>query len=115
LSSFNARVLKSASDDLIPSENREPQAFTIVAVRHNTLLEFGKLGKAARIINDDAVNNLIYRLHSRSGIARIVPPASEITIQEWFAEIHVEPDGVTGAGQLELELAFSRDARRGNR
>ena len=115
MSSFNARVLRSASDDLIPSENRETEAIGIVAIRHETLMEFGKLGKAARIINDDAVNNLTYRLHSRQGIARIVPPASEIVINEWFSEIHIEPDGVTGAGQLELELAFSRDARRGNR
>jgi len=116
VSSFNAEILKSASDDNIPSSNREPEAFTIAVVSHDTLLEFGKLGKAARIINDDAVNGLTYRLHSNRGIARVVPAASEITIQEWFSIIILTPDGVTGVGQLELELAFSRDAtRRGNR
>jgi len=115
LSSFNASELKSASDDLIPSENREPQAFTTAAIRFDTLIQFGKIGKAARIINDDSVNNLTYRLHNPQGIARLVPPASEITINEWFTELHIEPDAVTGAGQLELELAFTRDARRTRR
>jgi len=112
VSSFNSSELKSASDDLIPSENREPQAFTTAAVRFNTLIQFGKLGKAARLINDDAVNTLTYRLHNPLGIARIVPASSEITINEWFSELHVIPDGTTGVGQIELELAFSRDARR---
>jgi len=112
MSSFNSSELKSASDDLIPSENREPQAFTTAVVRFNTLIQFGKIGKAARIINDDATNDLVYRLHNPAGIARTIPPASEITINEWFAELHIIPDGTTGTGQVELELAFTRDARR---
>jgi len=112
VSSFNASEFKSASDDLIPSENREPQAFTTTTIRFNTLLQFSKIGKAARIINDDAVNTLTYRLHNPQGIARIIPASSEITINEWFAELHIEPDAVTGGGQVEIELAFSRDARR---
>jgi len=112
VSSFNSSELKSASDDLIPSENREPQAFTTAAVRFNTLIQFGKLGKAARIINDDPTNTLTYRLHNPLGIARIIPAAAEITINEWFSELHIIPDGTTGTGQIELELAFSRDARR---
>jgi len=112
VSSFNSSELRSASDDNIPSENREPVAFTTATIRFNTLIQFGKLGKAARIINDDAVNTLTYRLHNPQAIARIVPASSEITINEWFAELHIIPDGTTGTGQLELELAFSRDARR---
>ena len=104
--------LKSASDDQIDASNREPEAFTTTAIRHDTILEFGKLGKGARIINTDGTNNLTYRLHSNRGIARIIPPSSEIVIQEWFNQIHIEPDGTTGSGQLELELAFFKDARR---
>jgi len=108
--------LLSATDDKIPSSNREPEAFTTAAIRHDTLIEFNLIGKGARIINDDASNNLVYRLHSNTGIARVVPPSSEITIQEWFAQIHIEPDGTTGTGQLELELAEIKDVLRiGNR
>lgn len=104
--------LKSATDDQIVSSNREPQAFTTTAIRHDTILEFGLIGKGARIINTDGTNNLTYRLHSNRGIARIIPPSSEILIQEWFNQIHVEPDGVTGQGQLELELVQFKDAVR---
>jgi len=103
--------LKSATDDNIPSSNREPEAFTTVAIRHDTGLEFQQIGKGARIINEDATNNLTYRLHSNTGIARIIPPSSEIRIQEWFLQIHVEPDGTTGQGQLELELANFEDVK----
>jgi len=104
--------LKAANDDRIPSSNRETEAFTTTAIRHDTILEFSLLGKGARIINTDGTNNLTYRLHSNRGIARIIPPSSEIVLQEWFAQIHIEPDGTTGSGQLELELAEFRDARR---
>jgi len=104
--------LRSATDDNIDSINREPQAFTTTAIRHDTILEFGLIGKGARIINTDSTNNLTYRLHSNRGIARIIPPSSEILIQEWFNQIHIEPDGTTGSGQLELELAKFKDARR---
>ena len=114
MSNINVSEFKSASDDTIPSFNREPEAFTTVAIRHDTLLQFSMLGKGARIINDDILADLIYRLHSNRGIARTIPPSSEVTIQEWFSQIHVEPDGVTGAGQLELELATFKDARRKN-
>jgi len=103
--------LKSATDDNIPSSNREPQAFTTAAIRHDTILEFGLIGKGARIINTDGTNNLTFRLHSNRGIARIIPPSSEILVREWFNQIHIEPDGTTGQGQLELELAKFKDAR----
>jgi len=104
--------LKAANDDRIPSSNREPEAFTTVAIRHDTIIEFGLIGKGARIINTDATNNLTYRLHSNTGIARVIPPSSEIVIQEWFNQIHIIPDGTTGSGQLELELAQFKDVRR---
>jgi len=103
--------LKSATDDNIPSSNREPQAFTTAAVRHDTIIEFGLIGKGARIINTDGTNNLTYRLHSNRGIARIIPPSAEIRVQEWFNQIHIEPNAVTGQGQLELELAKFKDVK----
>lgn len=104
--------LKSATDDNIPSSNRETEAFTTTAVRHDTLIEFNLVGKGARIINTDGTNNLTYRLHSNRGIARIIPPSSEIKVQEWFSQLHIEPDGTTGQGQVELELAKIEDVLR---
>jgi len=110
--SFNVEELKSATDDLIPSFLRSAEIGTTSAVRHNTIYEFGKIGKGARIVNNDSLNDLVVRLHNPQATAQVVPPSSEFLINEWFAEIHCEPDGTTGTFQLTLELARLNDARR---
>jgi len=110
--SFNVQTLKSASDDLIPSFLRTPENGTLTAIRHNTIYEFGLIGKGARIINNDSTNNLNVRLHNPSATIMIVPPSSELVIEEWFAEIHCEPDAVTGTFQLTIELASLNEAKK---
>jgi len=110
--SFNVETLKSASDDLIPSFLRTPENATTAAVRHNTLYEFGLIGKGARIINNDPTNNLDVRLHNPRATIQIVPPNSELVISEWFAEIHCIPNAVTGDFQLTIEVANQKDALR---
>jgi len=110
--SFNVEELRSASDENIPSFLRSAEIGTTTAIRHNTIYEFGKIGKGARIVNLDAVNELIVRLHNPLATAQSVPPASEFIINEWFAEIHCEPDGTTGSFQLTLELANINEAKK---
>ena len=110
--SFNVAVFKSATDDKIPSYLREAENGTTAAIRHNTALEWGLIGKGVRVINNDVQNNLIIRLHSRSGTSLIIPPSSELPINEWFTEIHFEPNGVTGDFQIMIEVAQFKDARR---
>lgn len=108
--SFNVQTLKSASDTNVPSFLREPENGTIVAIRHNTLMEWGLLGKGARIVNNDSAANLIVRLHNPRATAQIVPPSSEFVVSEWYSEIHCEPDAVTGDFQLTIEVATLEDA-----
>ena len=108
--SFNVQDLKSASDDLIPSFLREAENGTTAAIRHNTIYQFGLIGKGARIINNDLTNNLNVRLHSPNGTILVIPPSAELVISEWFAEIHCEPDASTGNFQLTIELADLKDA-----
>jgi len=110
--SFNVQTLKSATDDQIPSFLRSPQNGTTTAIRHNTIYEFGLIGKGARVVNNDPSANLNVRLHNPQATIMIVPPSSELVIEEWFAEIHCEPDGTTGDFQLTIELADLRDASR---
>jgi len=110
--SFNVQKLKSASDERIPSFLRSAQVGTTTAIRHNTLFEFGLIGKGARIVNLDAVNELIVRLHNPNATAQSVPPSSEFVLNEWFSELHCEPDGTTGTFQLTLELADLNEARK---
>jgi len=110
--SFVVEDLRSATDDNIPSFLRTPENGTTTAIRHNTLFEWSRIGKGARIINNDSTNNLDVRLHNPRATIMIVPPSSELVIEEWFSEIHCEPDGVTGAFQLTIEVARLEDARR---
>lgn len=110
--SFDVQTFKSATDDEIPSFLRTPENGTTTAIRHNTIYEFGLMGKGARVINNDSLNNLDVRLHSPNATIQVVPPNSELVINEWFAEIHCEPDGTTGDFQLTIEVAKIQDARR---
>jgi len=103
---------KAVSDDTIPFEAREPEDFTTAALNHSTALEFAKVCKKAKIINNDAINQIVFRVHSNRGTARTVPPNTEITINEWFSDLFIVPDAVTGAGQLEMDLVLIQDARR---
>lgn len=108
--SFNVETLKSASDTNVASFLRAPENGTTSAIRHNTIFEFGKLGKGARVVNNDNINNLTVRLHNPKATPILVPPSSELVINEWFAEIHVEPDATDGDFQLILEVATLKDA-----
>jgi len=110
--SFDVQTLKAASDDNVPSFLRTPENGTTTAIRHNTIYEFALLGKGARIINNDSLNNLDVRLHNPQATIMIVPPSSELVVSEWFAEIHCEPDAVTGSFQLTIELADINEARK---
>jgi len=110
--SFDVQRLESATNDDVPSFLRTPENGTTTAIRHNTFYEFGLIGKGARIINNDPTANLDVRLHNPRATIIVVPPSSELVIEEWFAEIHCEPDGTTGDFQITIELAKLIDATR---
>lgn len=110
--SFNVQTLKSATDDQIPSFLREAENGTTSVISHSTIMEWGLIGKGARIINNDSLNNLQVQLHADTGTALIVPPSSELVINEWFSTIICTPDGTTGDFQLTLEVADLREARK---
>jgi len=109
---FNVEQLKAATNENVPSFLRAPENGTTSNIVHDTILEFGLLGKGARIVNNDTLNNLNLRLHSPTATIIIIPPSSELSIEEWFSEIHCEPHATTGSFQLILELASKTDARK---
>ncbi len=109
---FNVETLKSASDDNIPSFLRQAENGTTSVISHNTIYEWSKIGKGARIINNDAVNTLSVQLHDPNNTAQIIPPNSELVIQEWFSTIIVTPDGSTGSFQLTIEVSNLNEARK---
>jgi len=112
--SFNVQTFGSATDDNIPSFLRTPENGTTTAIRHNTIYEWALIGKGARIINNDSTNNLNVRLHNPQATILVIPPNSELVIEEWFAEIHCEPNATSGSFQLQIEVANLKDAVRKN-
>jgi len=110
--SFDVRNFKSAADNNVPSYLRAAQNGTTSAIRHDTIMEWGLMGKGARIINNDSAANLDVRLHDPRGTILVVPPNSELVLEEWFSQIHCEPDGTTGNFQLTIEVATFRDAQK---
>lgn len=107
---FDASILKSAVDPNIPSIQRSPENGTTSIIRHQTLYEWSKIAKAARIINNDALNNLDVQIHGNTATVQEVPPNSELPITEWFDTIILTPDGTTGNFQLILELVETQNA-----
>ncbi len=104
------RLLKSQQSLDLETETRLPEDFTTAVIAHFCSMEFGGWCVRAKIINNDATNVIIYRLHSDRGTARTVPISSEIEINEWFDIIVITPDPVTGTGQLELDIVPFNEA-----
>jgi len=103
-------LLKPESSLELKRQSRLPEAFTTANINHFCSMEFGGYGIHARIINTDALASCTVRLHNPGNIARVIPPSSELIIDEWFDIIRIEPNGVSGAGQLELDIVLFKDA-----
>lgn len=86
------------------------EAGLLVQIRHDTLLEFGKLTKKLHIVNNDTLANLTVRLHSPSGVLRTVPPNSDAVFSEWTSYTEINPNAVTGNFLAEYDMVLSKDA-----
>lgn len=104
-------LLKSASSLDIPF-TEFPQDIGTVQIIIDTLQRMNQLIKSVRIVNDDALANLTYRTQSPSGLLKTVDPSSEVTFDQWGSYIEINPDAVSGAGLLELDLVEPKDALR---
>jgi len=105
-------TLKPAASLELNKIPREPEDFTTTEILHFCSMEFQGWGVGAKIINNDAINEITYRLHSNRGRARTVPIASEVTVNEWFDIIIVTPNAGTGMGQLELDIVPFKEAKK---
>jgi len=108
----NTDILKPRQSTTLNVKSIEPINFTTAAVNIFNSMQRGGWGVGAKIINNDAINTITYRLHSNRGTARVVPVSSEVSINEWFDILIVTPNAVTGTGQLEIDYVSFEDARR---
>lgn len=85
--------------------------FTTAQLRIDSLLQFNKLIKGARITNNDGLANLNFRVGSPSGVPRTIPLSTAGEFTEWTSYLEINPNAVSGAGQLEIDLVPLVDAR----
>jgi len=112
LSLPNLQELRPAQSTELNRVALNPTNFTTATVTFFLSMQQGGWGVAAKIINNDAANSCTFRLHSNRGVARIVPPSSEITINEWFDILIIEPDATDGQGQVEIDIVRFQEAKR---
>lgn len=101
--------LKSPADTTIPFLSRS-EPFTTSQLIKDTLLQFGKLIKIAKITNNDPINNLTVRQFSPSGTLLSLSPSSAIELPAWTSYLEINPNPITGSGVLEMDLVESKDA-----
>jgi len=109
MSQVNPDVLKSATDDTIPFSTFI-QDFTTAQIILDTLNQFQKIVKRLKITNNDGINVVTYRTQSPSAPLRTVPINSEAVVPEWTSFVEINPDAVSGSGQIEIDLSFMKDA-----
>lgn len=116
MSVFNPEDFESAENITVPVESRTiPLNVATVAVtqlRLNSQSLAGKIIAKTKIVNDDPVNEITYRLPSPSAPLRSVPPSSSTTIPEYtyFLEVNFNIGNITSI--LELDLVKKKDAEK---
>lgn len=113
MSAINSGMLKSVSDPFIPFITRV-EDFTTAQIRHDSLLEFAMLIKKIKITNDDALANVTVRTDSPSNSLITIDPNSELVISGWTSYLEINPNAVSGSGQIEFDLVQSKDAYKVN-
>ena len=102
--------LKSSSDTNLFFETELRDRVTLND-RFDGLLQFNKLIKTIRIVNNDGLNIAQVRTKSPSNPLQDIPILSSITINGWTSFIQVLSDVVTGDWQIEMDLVDPEEAR----
>jgi len=81
-----------------------PFLFTTAQFRIDTLTRFNSYIRAFRIINRDAIANLTYRYDQPGKTLVTIDPLSFDEQEFWTSYLEINPNGVTGTGEVELDL-----------
>jgi len=111
MSAIDVGSLKSVNDQDIPNEFHQ-EAIGLLPIKFDTLFRFGKIIQHGRIVNDDAVNPILFQVGSNQAPMQKVPPNSDESFNGWFSKILIFPNVGTGEGLLELDLVNSKDAKK---
>jgi len=111
MSHVEIRKLKGINDTSLVWD-KEIFDFTTAQFFRDFLSEFNSYVRAYRVINRDAIASLFYRQDSKTK-TQIELELSSIDNQEgWVSYIEINPNAVSGVGQLEVDLVPREVAER---
>jgi len=103
MSHVEIRKLKGINDTSLVWD-KEIFDFTTTQLFRDFLSEFGSYVRAYRVINRDQINSLTYRQDSKNKVAITLELASIDNQEGWTSYLEVNPNAVSGIGQLEVDL-----------
>jgi len=112
MSHVEIRKLKGISDDGVVWD-KEIFDFTTAQFFRDFLSEFGSYVRSYRVINRDPVASLTYRQDSKNKTAIQLDQSSIDNQEGWTSYIEINPNAVSGVGQLEVDLVPREIAEKG--
>lgn len=116
MSVFNPEDLESPENITVPIESRtipiNVATVPVTQLRLNTQSLAGKIAAKFKIVNDDPVNAITYRVPSPSAPLRSVPPNSSTTVSEYtyFIELNFAVTNITST--IEIDLVKINDSKK---
>lgn len=112
MSNFNPEDFESPQNITVPIESRTVEINpngTDTQLKFNSQSQFAKIIAKFKIVNEDSVNNITYRIPSPSAPLRTVPPNSDVTVEEYTYYIELNFDVANTKSILELDLIKRTD------
>jgi hypothetical protein len=109
-----------------PEDNVSPQNLTVqiesrtipinsvggtTQTKLNTQNQFRKLCAKFKIVNEDPVNSITYRIPSPSAPLRTVPPSTSTLVEEYTYYLEFNYDLANVTSYVELDLVNSKDVK----
>ncbi len=115
MSTFDPENLESPENLTVPIESRTirfNELGTLTQFKINTHNNFRKIAAVVKVVNEDPVNAITFRIPSLSAELRTVPPSTSTTIKEYTTFIELNFDIGNISSYMELDLVNIRDAKR---
>jgi len=115
MSTFDPSDLESPENITVPIESRTirfNENALSTQFRINTHNNFSRIAAVVKIVNEDPVNPISFRIPSLSAELRTVPPNTSTTIKEYTTFIELNFDITNISSYMELDLVNIKDSRR---
>ncbi len=114
MSNFNPEDNESPQNLTVPIESTTIQLNGSISLQTklNTQYQFQKICAKFKIVNEDPVNPITFRIPSPSATLRTVPPNTSTTVEEYTYYLEFNVDVTNISSYVELDLVKANDAKR---